>query len=102
MCRWVAYLGGAIRPQELLYEPEHSLIHQTKVSCHSDDGINADGFGIGWYGTLNTPGVYRSTAPAWSDRTLREICSQLEAEIFIAHVRAATGTSVQETNCHPF
>lgn len=102
MCRWVAYLGDAIRPEELLYEPEHSLIHQTKSSELYDDGINADGFGIGWYGSLDTPGVYRSTSPAWSDRNLREICEQLESEIFLAHARAATGTPVQETNCHPF
>lgn len=102
MCRWVAYCGGAIRPQELLYDTEHSLIRQSKVSQFHEDGINADGFGIGWYGKRNTPGIFRSTSPAWSDRNFREICSQLEAEIFIAHVRATTGTPVQETNCHPF
>jgi glutamine amidotransferase len=98
----VAYFGGAVRPQEILYEPEHSLIHQSKKSKFYEEGVNGDGFGLGWYGAQNKPGVYRSTSPAWSDRNLREICSQLEAEIFIAHIRATTGTPVQETNCHPF
>jgi glutamine amidotransferase len=95
-------LGGPVRPQEILYDPEHSLIHQSKKSKFYEEGVNGDGFGLGWYGTQNKPGVYRSTSPAWSDRNLREICSQLEAEIFIAHIRATTGTPVQETNCHPF
>jgi predicted glutamine amidotransferase len=102
MCRWIAYLGGAIRPYELLYEPEHSLIRQSRSSKLYDDGVNGDGFGLGWYGKHGKPGLYRSTAPAWSDRNLRELSSQIEAEVFLAHVRATTGTAVQETNCHPF
>jgi glutamine amidotransferase len=85
-----------------LYDTEHSLIRQSKVSQFHEDGINADGFGIGWFGKRSRPGVFRSTSPAWSDRNFLELCSQLEAEIFIAHVRATTGTPVQETNCHPF
>ena len=102
MCRWVAYLGNAVSPQELLYEPEHSLIQQSKYSKLYEEGVNGDGFGLAWYGKHGTPGIYRNTAPAWSDRNLREICAQVEAEIFIAHVRATTGTPVQQTNCHPF
>jgi glutamine amidotransferase len=102
MCRWVAYLGSAIRPQELLYAPEHSLIRQSKTSKFNDNGLNGDGFGMGWYDGLPAPGVYRSTTPAWSDRNLREICAHIECEIFIAHIRAGTGSPVQETNCNPF
>src|SRR5262245_57916349 len=102
MCRWLGYVGAAISPQELLYEPEHSLIQQSRTSTLYADGVNGDGFGLGWYGRSGTPGIYRSIQPAWSDRNLREICAQLESEIFIAHIRAATGTAVQQTNCHPF
>jgi predicted glutamine amidotransferase len=46
--------------------------------------------------------VYRSVAPAWSDRNLQEICAQIASPLFLAHVRATTGTPVQQTNCHPF
>jgi predicted glutamine amidotransferase len=31
---------------------------------------NGDGFGVGWYGAHETPGVFRSTEPAWNDRNL--------------------------------
>lgn len=102
MCRWVGYFGGAIRPEELLYEPEHSLIHQSQASKFFENGINGDGLGLGWYGNQETPGVYRNASPAWGDQNFRELCGQIETPLFLAHIRAATGTSVQQTNCHPF
>jgi glutamine amidotransferase len=40
--------------------------------------------------------------PAWNDRNLRELSGAVESHLFIAHVRATTGTPVQQTNCHPF
>ena len=40
--------------------------------------------------------------PAWGDRNLREVAGQVESPLFIAHIRAATGTPVEQTNCHPF
>jgi predicted glutamine amidotransferase len=63
---------------------------------------NADGVGLGWYGERDEPGLYRSVAPAWGDRNLREIASQVRSPLFLAHIRAATGTPVEQTNCHPF
>src|SRR5438046_573460 len=102
MCRWVGYFGGAIRPEELLYKPEHSLIHQSKASDLYERGLNGDGLGLGWYGSLKEPGIYRNASPAWGDQNLREIARQVESHLFLAHIRAATGTPVQDTNCHPF
>ncbi len=102
MCRWVGYYGSAIKPEELLYEPEHSLIHQSQASQFFENGVNGDGLGLGWYGNRDVPGVYRNAAPAWGDRNFRELCAQMESHLFLAHIRAATGTSVQDTNCHPF
>jgi predicted glutamine amidotransferase len=102
MCRWVGYFGGAIRPEELLYEPEHSLITQSQASKFYENGINGDGLGLGWYGSRSAPGIYRNPAPAWADRNLRELSGQIESRLFLAHIRAATGTDVQQTNCHPF
>lgn len=102
MCRWVGYLGAAIRPEELLYETEHSLIHQSQRSDFYDEGVNGDGLGLGWYSVRETPGLYRSVMPAWGDRNLKELCAQVESQLFLAHIRATTGTPVQQTNCHPF
>jgi glutamine amidotransferase len=63
---------------------------------------NGDGFGLGWYGNREQPGLYRNVMPAWGDPNLRDIAGQIESGLFLAHVRAATGTAVQQTNSHPF
>jgi glutamine amidotransferase len=63
---------------------------------------NGDGFGVGWYTEGEPPGVFRGTGPAWSDRNLRNLAGHIRAPIFLAHIRASTGTAVQESNCHPF
>jgi glutamine amidotransferase len=103
MCRWLAYLGDPIRPEELLYQPARSLIEQSKSHAPDVALANGDGFGLGWYGTAKEPGLFRSESPAWGDRNLREISAQICSPLFLAHVRAATGTApVQQTNCHPF
>jgi predicted glutamine amidotransferase len=102
MCRWLAYFGAPLRLEELVYNPTHSLIEQSRAARMTTHLANADGFGLGWYGTSELPGVYRSVSPAWSDRNLQELSAQLESPLFLAHVRASTGTPVQQTNCHPF
>jgi predicted glutamine amidotransferase len=102
MCRWLAYSGSPVRPEWLLYRTRHGLIDQSLSAREMDHPINGDGFGMGWYGTAQSPGLYRNVAPAWSDRNLRELCMQLETPLYVAHVRASTGAPVQETNCHPF
>lgn len=102
MCRWLAYSGSPVLLEELLYKPQHSLVMQSQ---HSDLGVttvNGDGFGVGWYGTGPTPGVFHSTEPAWNDRNLRELSAHICSPRIFAHVRAATGAPVQQTNCHPF
>jgi hypothetical protein len=64
---------------------------------------NGDGFGLGWYGERGgRPCRYRSITPAWSNVNLRELAANVESPLFLAHIRATTGTPVQETNCHPF
>jgi predicted glutamine amidotransferase len=102
MCRWLGYFGDAIRMEELVYNTTHSLIEQSRAARFTSHLTNADGFGIGWYGGEELPGVYRSVSPAWSDRNLQDLCAQIRSPLFLAHVRAATGTPVQQTNCHPF
>lgn len=102
MCRWLAYVGGPILLEDLLFKPKHSLIDQSMSSKSAETPTNADGFGIGWYGARPAPGLYRSIRPAWNDFNLRDLAAQIEARIMLAHVRATSLATVQETNCHPF
>jgi glutamine amidotransferase len=86
----------------VLYGPQHSLIEQSLSSSMGAEPTNGDGFGIGWYSAAGDPGVFKSVEPAWNDRNLRELAGHVESHLFLAHVRATTGTPVQQTNCHPF
>jgi len=102
MCRWLAYSGSPVLLQELLLKPAHSLIDQSLHSRLGATTTNGDGFGIGWYGAGDTPGIFHSTEPAWNDRNLRELAQHLTSPLVFAHIRASTGGAIQQTNCHPF
>ena len=102
MCRWISYSGKPIPLNTLITEPEISLIDQSLSSRMAVHATNGDGFGVGWYGRNNEPGVYRSIYPAWNDENFKQIGHHIEAPIFLAHIRRATGTPVQSSNCHPF
>lgn len=102
MCRWLAYSGSPVLLEDLLYKPRNSLVVQGQHSHLGATTTNGDGFGVGWYGAKDTPGVFRSTDPVWNDRNLRELCAQASARRVFAHIRASTGSAVQQTNCHPF
>jgi predicted glutamine amidotransferase len=102
MCRWLAYAGPSIHLDSLLLRPENSLIKQSLDAHESISAVNADGFGIGWYGGRGHPGVFKDVLPAWNDSNLRNLTEQIRSNLFFGHVRAATGTAVNRTNCHPF
>ena len=102
MCRWLAYSGSPVLLQELLYGPKNSLIVQSLHSQMGAEETNGDGFGVGWYGAQETPGVFHSMEPAWNDRNLRELSGHINSGLVFAHIRASTGSPVQHTNCHPF
>jgi len=102
MCRWMAWLGQPLRIEELLFKTEHGLVDQSLHARLGAETTNGDGFGVGWYGAGNGPGVYRSISPAWSDPNLRHLSAHIESKLFLAHVRASSGLAVQQTNCHPF
>ncbi|MGE5273798.1 MAG: class II glutamine amidotransferase [Verrucomicrobiota bacterium] len=102
MCRWLAYSGSPLPIEDVLYKPAHSLIAQSLHSTLGAETTNGDGFGIGWYGVTDAPGVFHSVEPAWNDRNLRELAAHVESPLVFAHIRASSGSAVQQTNCHPF
>ena len=102
MCRWLAYSGSPIKLEALLLDRDRSLIDQSLHSRLGATTTNGDGFGVGWYDEGDTPRLYRSVHPAWNDRNLRELAGGVSSHLFLAHIRASTGTAIQETNAHPF
>ncbi|MEV4637566.1 class II glutamine amidotransferase [Actinoplanes sp. NPDC049548] len=103
MCRWLAYSGTPIQLDELLYKPRYSLIDQSQHARMGVETTNGDGFGVGWYADgTSEPVLFRGVGPAWGDVNLREIAGAVSSPLFLAHIRASTGTPVQQTNCHPF
>jgi predicted glutamine amidotransferase len=104
MCRWNAYVGQPLVIGELLYRTRHGLIDESLHSRMGAETTNGDGFGVGWYldHDRTLPARYRSVNPAWNDANLRELADHIESPLFVAHIRAAVGSPVQQTNCHPF
>jgi len=103
MCRWIAYTGPVIPMSIALIDARHSLLVQSERSTMGEEPMNGDGFGIGWYSAhLPTPGVFRDVRPAWNDENFRDLAAHIRSGMFMAHIRATTGTAVQRSNCHPF
>ena len=87
---------------ELLYRTGHSLIEQSRRRADVHTSSTRDGFGLGWYGTAPRPASTAASRPHGATRTCGSCAAQIESPLFLAHVRATTGTAVQQTNCHPF
>lgn len=103
MCRWLAYWGTPVLLDTILYKPAHSLIDQSRFAKLGVETTNGDGFGVGWYtNESSTPALLRDVGPAWNNRNLRELADHVRSPLFFAHIRASTGTAVQQSNCHPF
>ncbi len=102
MCRWLCYTGSPIYADALLFKPRYSLVDQSQHAQRSIYTLNGDGFGLAWYGSRPWPGVYHDTQPAWNDENLQSLAAQVHSHMILAHVRAASGTAIQRTNCHPF
>jgi glutamine amidotransferase len=104
MCRHLAYLGPPIPLAALLFDPPHSLSHQSWAPRDMRGGgtINADGFGVGWH-TPAGPVRYRRATPLWSDNDLPGLAAATAAGSVLAAVRSATiGMPVTEHAAAPF
>lgn len=104
MCRFLAYKGHPVIMDELLYQPKNSLIKQSVAAHESEEPLNGDGFGVGWYSREldQEPGLFVSVRPAWNDRNLKYLAKKIKSSCIFAHVRAASTGEVSEANCHPF
>jgi glutamine amidotransferase len=102
MCRWIAYRGAPAFLEEFISKPCQSLVVQSRRCLQGKEEVNADGFGVGWYGERERPGLFRDIRPAWSDDNLLSLAHQIRSHLFLAHVRASTGGATMRSNCHPF
>lgn len=102
MCRWAAYIGQSIYLEGIISRPEHSLIVQSKEAEECKTSTNGDGFGVAWYDSRPESGLYRDVYPAWSDPNLRSVAHHIRSRLFLAHVRASTGSAISRNDCHPF
>jgi glutamine amidotransferase len=104
MCRFAAYIGRPIIVDELLFKPANSLVKQSVRARETDEPLNGDGFGLGWYAHEidYTPALFTSVQPAWNDRNLLYISPKIRTNCLMAHVRAASSGGVSILNCHPF
>lgn len=105
MCRFVAFIGSQpLLLKTLLRDAPHSLITQSHSSKETLSGVNADGFGVGWYDLTidQNPALFRSVLPAWNDVNLINISSKVKSTCFVGHIRESTIGAVGNSNCHPF
>lgn len=105
MCRLLGYLGSPIQLDQLLIKPEHSLVIQSYKPQEMTFGLlNADGFGVGWYGeSEDLPYIYRNILPIWNDANLPQLGRYIKSSCYLGYVRSATShLSVDLINCQPF
>ena len=102
MCRWLAYSGTPVLLDELLYKPSHSLIDQSLHSRLGVETTNGDGFGVGWYGESGRARRVQEHRAGMEQPQPARARRHIRSGLVFAHIRASTGTPVQQTNCHPF
>lgn len=102
MCRWLAYRGAPVLMENLIIKPKDNLIQQSLHARAPRTPTNGDGFGMGWYDDRPYPGLFKSIRPAWNDMNLLDLAAHIESPLFMAHVRATSMATIQETNCHPY
>ena len=106
MCRLLGYLGASLSLDQLLYQPDHSLVVQSYQPKEMTAGLlNADGFGVGWFDGRRgqEPFLYKNILPIWSDINLPHLSRYVQSGCFLGYVRSATPPlAVDLSNCQPF
>lgn len=108
MCRVLMYAGKPVLLDDLLYQPDNSLIRQT-TDAQMLDMLNIAGFGVAAWDARSheprTPYLYRSGHVSVFDRNMRSLARKLRVTGLVAHVRGVPyheRTTVGEQNAHPF
>src|SRR5829696_6845944 len=108
MCRVLAYLGEPVLLDDLLYQPDSSLVKQSydPKMLHM---LNLAGFGFSaWDPHLcdpDAPLVYKSVMLPVFDANLKALSHKLRVRCLLAHVRGVAYHSrvqIAEHNLHPF
>jgi len=102
------YQGDAVRLDDLLFQPNNSLVKQA-YAPQMLDALSLAGFGLlAWDDSSHDPGVpfsYRSANIPIFDHNLKALAEKLRATALIAHVRGvpySEKVTVGEQNLHPF
>ena len=108
MCRVLAYIGPDLPLENLLTNPENSLLNQSlDPELHPHLQLAGWGFGA-WSEHLLKPAeplLYHRPKAAFYDDNVRGIIPSLQASTLLAHVRASgydAGVVQADENCHPF
>ena len=105
MCRHLAHLGPTpVTLASVVTEPSHSLLVQSYAPADMRGGgtVNADGFGVGWYGRAGLH-LYQRDDPMWTDASFLDLARAVETTALVAAVRSATvGMPVSTAACAPF
>ena len=108
MCRVLAYMGRPVVLDDLLFQPDCSLVRQT-IHPRMLHLLNLAGFGlVAWDARSHHPEqpyIYRSTDLPIFDRNLKALAEKLTADAVIAHIRGVpyhNRVTVGEQNLHPF
>jgi len=108
MCRALIYLGRPALLDNLLFQPDSSLVKQTFMPrmLHM---LNLAGFGMmAWDGASydsDRPFRYSSPTLPVFDRNLKDLSVKIQARCLLAHVRGVpytTEVAISHQNTHPF
>jgi glutamine amidotransferase len=108
MCRLVAYLGEQVVLDEVLFEPDSSIVEQA-VHPQLLSAMNLAGFGVvAWdeqSPSADLPWTYRTAGLPFFDRNLRALSRKARGTALLGHVRGVLLSDrevVNEQNVHPF
>jgi predicted glutamine amidotransferase len=108
MCRVLAYLGKPTVVDDLLYQPDNSLVRQATDPTHLHM-LSLGGFGmVAWApGTVHPerPIAYRTTALPLFDTNLKSLAANVATTCLLAHVRGIAfvpSAGHGPHNLHPF
>src|SRR5262245_26540927 len=108
MCRVLMYKGDPVALDDLLYQPNNSLVKQA-YDPQMLNVLSLAGFGmLAWDASSHDPGLpfsYRSLNVPVVDQNLKNLAEKLRVTALIAHVRGvpySSNATVGEQNLHPF